>query len=174
MSNKYNFVYQMALSTLAMVFAVSPVYALPGENTNTVLKWVKTKPQLPTLEYGAETFTYFGKKGNLWFYVSEHSTNKTVVSEAIEIHNEPSIKFTKKNTQAIKLAQDIYNANIANDFKNSQYVTKISGNHYYRGQRFGYVTTDSEGSSELQIIPVKSLQEAINTAKYCQTHECGF
>ena len=173
MSNKYNFAYQIALSTLAMVFAVAPVYALPGENTNTVLKWVKTKPQLSTLKYGYETFTYVGTKGNLRFFVSENSTNKTVISETMEISNDPSIKFTKKNAQAIKLAEDIYNANIANDFKNSQYVTKISGSHYYRGQRFAYVTTDSEGSSALKIIPLKSLQKEINTAKYCQTNECG-
>ncbi|MFH7025871.1 MAG: hypothetical protein ACHBN1_10810 [Heteroscytonema crispum UTEX LB 1556] len=160
-----------ALSAIAAILATTPVQALPGQSTNTVLKWVKSRPQLPTLEYGGETSTYFGTKGNLRFFVGT-SFGKNVISESIEVSNDSNLKFAQKNTKAVKLIEDIYDSNIANDFKNSRLVTKVGGQHFYQGQKFAYTASDYQGGSGFEIIPVKNLQEAINSAKYCQTNQC--
>ncbi|MFN6495725.1 MAG: hypothetical protein RMX65_001480 [Nostoc sp. DedQUE01] len=175
-NNKFNLLHFAALSTLAITFAVAPANALPGQNINTVLSWVKTKPQLPTLEYGHETLTYYGSKSNLSFYVTV--PQKIVTQESISVNGDSKLKFTKKNVKAVKLLQDIYGSNIANDFKNSRYVTKVAHEQFYRGQKFAYSASDFEATtgapsiSELQIIPLNNLQENIDSAKYCQTNQC--
>ncbi|MBD2514511.1 hypothetical protein H6G93_05715 [Nostoc sp. FACHB-973] len=175
-SNKLNWLHFAALSTLAITFVIAPANALPGQNINTVLNWVKTKPQLPTLQYGHETLTYYGTKGNLSFHVTV--PQKIVTQEGISVNGDSKLKFTKKNVKAVKLLQDIYGSNIANDFKNSRYVTKIAHEQFYRGQKFAYSTSDFEATSDasstsaFQIIPLNNLQQNIDSAKYCQTNQC--
>ncbi|MCF2150187.1 hypothetical protein IQ276_027900 [Desmonostoc muscorum LEGE 12446] len=175
-SNKLNWLHFAALSTLAITFVIAPANALPGQNINTVLNWVKTKPQLPTLQYGHETLTYYGIKGNLSFHVTV--PQKIVTQEGISVNGDSKLKFTKKNVKAVKLLQDIYGSNIANDFKNSRYVTKIAHEQFYRGQKFAYSTSDFEATSDasstsaFQIIPLNNLQQNIDSAKYCQTNQC--
>lgn len=175
-SNKFKLSYFAALSALLLTFAVAPANALPEQNINTVLKWVKTKPQLPSLEYGHETLTYYGTKGNLSFHVTV--SEGIVIRESISLNGDFQTKFTNNNVKAIKFIQDIYGSNIANDFKNSRYVTKISYERFYRGKKFAYSifelerTTDLPASLGLTIVPLNKLQEHIDSAKYCQTHEC--
>jgi hypothetical protein len=161
----------VTLSAIAAILATIPAQALPGQSSNTVLKWVKSRPQLPTLEYGDETSTYFGTKGNLRFFVGT-AFGKNVTQESIEVSDDPNFKFAKKSTKAIKLIQDIYEVSIANDFKNSRLVTKIRGQHFYQGQKFAYTASDDSGSSSFQIIPVKKLQDEIKSTKFCQTNQC--
>ncbi|WP_414568786.1 hypothetical protein [Nostoc sp. CCY 9925] len=178
-SNKFNLLHFATLSTLAITFAVAPANALPGQNINTVLSWLKTKPQLPTLEYGHETLIYYGTKANLSFYVTVHESNQRIVThETISINGDSKLKFTKKNVKAVKLLQDIYGSNIANDFKNSRYVTKVAHEQFYRGQKFAYSASDFEATADapsisgFQIIPLNNLQQNIDSAKYCQTNQC--
>ncbi|AFZ13337.1 hypothetical protein Cri9333_2470 [Crinalium epipsammum PCC 9333] len=169
---KLNLVSVSAISVIAMIFAVIPVYALPGQNINTVIKWVKTKPQLPRIKYNSEAHGYDGTKKNLYFYADVPSQNGTVVKEGITVSNDSSIKFTQKNAKAVKLIQDIYNSTISNDFRTSKNVIKVGRDQFLRGTKFGYITAEVQGGSAWQITSLKTLQEEINNAKYCQTHQC--
>ncbi len=169
--NKTNHFTLLALSAIAAILATTPAQALPEQSSETVLKWVKTRPQLPTLEYGPETSTYFGTKGNLRFFVGT-AFGKNVTQESIDVSDDPSLKFAKKSTKAIKLVQDVYDLSIASDFKNSRLVTKVGGQHFYQGQKFAYTASDDSRGSSLQIILVKKLQDEIKSTKFCQTHQC--
>ena len=171
-SKKVNFLHQSALSTLAVVLVVAPAHALPGQSINTVLKWAKTKPQLPALTYSSEAHGYGGNKGNLYFYADVTAENGTVTKEGITVSVDSSIKFTTKNTKAVKLLQDIYNSNIANDFSQSRNITKVGRDQFYQGKKYAYITAAVQNGTNFQIIPLNNLQEAIKNAKYCQTHQC--
>jgi hypothetical protein len=174
--DKFNLT-QIAISTLEIVFTVTPTNALPGENVATTLKWAKTNPQLPTLEYSSETLTYSGTQGNLQFFISVVDTSDnfiytspnppawTVRSETIEVKQDSNIKFSQKTTKSIKLIQNIYNLNIANDFRNSRYVAKINGMNFYEGKLFAYITIDSSVNSSWEIIYLESLSQEIDNAK---------
>jgi hypothetical protein len=114
--NKFNFLSTAALSVLAIALTVAPANALPGQNINTVLKWAKTRPQLSALKYNSEAHGYEGRNGNLYFYVNATSQNGAVTKEGITVSDDPSIKFTTNNAKGMKLLQNIYNSEIANDF----------------------------------------------------------
>lgn len=171
-SNKFNLLTLVALSSLAVVIAVTPANALPGQNINTVIKWAKTKAKLPRLTYSSEAHGYSGTKGNLYFYVDVPSEQGIVTKEGITVSGDSSIKFTTKNAKAVKLIQNIYNANIANDFSQSRRITKIGRDHYYKGKKYAYILAEVVGGSAFQIINLKQLQAEIDNAKYCQTHQC--
>lgn len=171
-SHKFNYLLSAAVSGLALFLAITPANALPGQNINTVVKWATTRTKLPTLTYNSEAHGYGGAKGNLYFYADVTSEKGTVTKEGITVSGDSSLKFTKKNAKALKLIQDIYNSNIANDFQKSQYVTKIGRDQFYRGKKYGYLAAEVQGGTNLQIIPLKNLQEAINNARYCQTNQC--
>ena len=136
------------------------------------MKWAKTRPQLPTLRYNSEAHGYEGTKGKLYFYADVTSQNGTVTKEGITVSGDSSLKFTTKNAKAVKLLQNIYNFNIANDFQKSLYVTKIGRDQFYRGKKFAYITATLQDGTNFQLFPLINLQEAINNAKYCQTHQC--
>ncbi|MEH2418673.1 hypothetical protein [Nostoc sp.] len=171
-SFKFNYLFNATLSAIAIILAVTPANALPEQNINTVVKWAKTRPQLPTLRYNSEAHGYEGTKGKLYFYADVTSQNGTVAKEGITVSGDSSLKFTIKNAKAVKLLQNIYNLNIANDFQKSRYITKIGRDQFYRGQKFAYIAAEVQGGSSLQIIPLHKLQEFINNAKYCQTNQC--
>jgi hypothetical protein len=171
-SNKFNLMTLTALSSLALAIAIPPANALPGQNINTVIKWAKNKPKLPRLTYSSEAYGYSGTKGNLYFYVDVPSENGIVTKEGITVSGDSSLKFTTKNTKAVKLIQNIYNANIANDFSQSHRITKIGRDHYYKGKKYAYILAEVQGGSAFQIINLNQLQAEIDNAKYCQTHQC--
>ncbi|MBH8550935.1 hypothetical protein I8751_00705 [Nostocaceae cyanobacterium CENA357] len=173
-SYKFNYLFNTTLSAIAVILAATPANALPGQNISTVVKWAKTRPLLPTLRYNSEAHGYEGTKGKLYFYADVTSQNGTVTKEGITVSGDSSMKFTTKNAKAVKLLQNIYNSNIANDFQKSRYISKVGRDQFYRGQKFAYITAEVQGGSALQIIPLKNLQEFINNAKYCQIHECDF
>ncbi|MDF5707602.1 MAG: hypothetical protein PUP90_07945 [Nostoc sp. S4] len=130
------------------------------------------RPQLPTLRYNSEAHGYGGTKGKLYFYADVTSENGTVTKEGITVSGSDRLKFTTKNANAVKLLQNIYNSQIANDFQKSRYVTKIGRDLFYRGQKFAYITAEVQGGSSFQIIPLRNLQEFIDNAKFCQTNQC--
>ncbi|MBD2244797.1 hypothetical protein [Nostoc sp. FACHB-888] len=171
-SCKFNYLFNATLSAIAVILLITPVNALPEQNISTVVKWAKTKPQLPTLRYNNEAHGYDGTKGNLYFYADVTSQNGTVNKEGITVSGDKRLKFTTKNANAMKLLQNIYNSNIANDFQKSRYITKVGRDQYYRGQKFAYIAAEVQGGSSLQIIPLNKLQEFIDNAKYCQTNQC--
>lgn len=170
--HKFNFLSTAALSICAIALTVAPANALPGQNINTVLNWAKTRPQLSALKYNSEAHGYEGRNGNLYFYVNTTSQNGTVTKEGITVSDDPSIKFTTNNAKGMKLLQNIYNSEIANDFRNSRSVAKVGRDNFHRGQKFAYITAAVQGGTNLQIISLNNLQSEINNAKYCQTHQC--
>ncbi|MFH7030845.1 MAG: hypothetical protein ACHBN1_37225 [Heteroscytonema crispum UTEX LB 1556] len=162
-----------ALSSFAVVLATFPANALPGQNISAVVKWAKTRPQLPpVLKYNSEVSGYDGTKGNLYFYVNVTSEKGSVTKEGITVSGDRSIKFANDNAKGVKLLEDIYNAGIANDFRNARSVAKVGRDTFYRGQKFGYITAEVQGGTNFQMIALGSLQKAIDDAKYCQTHQC--
>ncbi|MBD0266506.1 MAG: hypothetical protein ICV85_14085 [Tolypothrix sp. T3-bin4] len=171
-SCKFNYLFNAILSAIAVILAVTPANALPEQNINTVVKWAKTRSQLPTLRYNSEAHGYEGTKGKLYFYADVTEENGTVTKEGITVSGDSSIKFTTKNAKAVKLLQNIYNYNIANDYQKSRYISKVGRDQYYRGQKFAYIIAEVQGGSSFQIIPLRNLQEFINNAKYCQTNQC--
>ena len=171
-SYKFNYLFNTTLSAIAVILAVTPANALPEQNINTVVKWAKTRPQLPTLRYNSEAHGYEGTKGNLYFYADVTSQNGTVTKEGITVSDDKHLKFTIKNANAVKLLQNIYNSNIANDFQKSRYVSKVGRDQFYRGQRFAYIAAEVQDGSSLQMIALNKLQEFIDNAKYCQTNQC--
>lgn len=174
MSNscKFNYLFNATLSAIAVILAVTPVNALPGQNISTVVKWAKTRPLLPTLRYNSEAHGYEGTKGKLYFYADVTEENGTVTKEGITVSGNKSLKFTTKNANAVKLLQNIYNFNVANDFQKSRYISKVGGDQFYRGQKFAYIAAEVQGGSSLQIISLNKFQEFIDNAKYCQTNQC--
>ncbi len=116
-SCKFNYLFNATLSAIAVILAVTPANALPEQNINTVVQWAKTRPLLPTLRYNSEAHDYDGTKGKLYFYADVTSQDGTVTKEGITVSGDSSIKFTTKNAKAVKLLQNIYNFNIANDFQ---------------------------------------------------------
>ncbi|MBC1223793.1 hypothetical protein GNF10_22515 [Nostoc sp. UCD121] len=171
-SSKFNYLFNVALSAIAVILAIAPANALPEQNISTVVKWAKTRSQLPTLRYNSEAHGYEGTKGNLYFYADVTSQNGIVNKEGITVSGDKRLKFTTKNANAVKLLQNIYNSNIANDFQKSRYITKVGRDQFYRGQKFAYIAAEVQGGSSLQIIPLNKLQEFIDNAKYCQTNQC--
>ncbi|WP_375496805.1 hypothetical protein [uncultured Nostoc sp.] len=171
-SYKFNFLFNGTLSAIAVIMAVTPANAVPEQKISTVVKWAKTRPQLPTLRYNSEAHGYEGTKGNLYFYADVTSQNGIVTKEGITVSGSDRLKFTTKNANAVKLLQNIYNSNIANDFQKSRYITKVGRDQYYRGQKFAYITAEVQGGSSFQIIPLNKLQQFIDNAKYCQTNQC--
>jgi hypothetical protein len=169
---KLNLISFSALSVIAILFAVVPVYALPGQNISTVIKWVKSKPQLAKIKYNSEAHGYDSTKKNLYFYVDVTSQYGKVIKEGITVSNNSSIKFTQKTPKAVKLIQDVYNSTIANDFRTSKDVIKVGRDQFVRGKKFGYITAEVQGGSAWQITSLSTLQEEIKNAKYCQTHQC--
>lgn len=174
MSNscKFNYLFNATLSAIAVILAVTPVNALPDQNISTVVKWAKTRSQLPTLRYNSEAHGYEGTKGKLYFYANVTQENGTVTKEGITVSGDSCIKFTIKNAKTVKLLQNIYNPNIANDFQKSRYVSKVGRDQFYRGQKFAYIAAEVQGGSSLQIISLNKFQEFIDNAKYCQTNQC--
>jgi hypothetical protein len=171
-SNNFDFKLSIALSTLALSLSLAPANALPGQNIKTVVNWAKTRAALPALKYNSESHGYDGTKGKLYFYADVTSQKGTVTKEGITVSGEASLKFTQKNSKAVKLIQNIYNSNIANDYQKSRNVIKIGRDQFSRGQKYAYITAEVQGGSSFQIIPLSSLQEAINNAKFCQTNQC--
>jgi hypothetical protein len=169
---KFNLLSTAALSVCAIALTIAPANALPGQNINTVLKWAKTRPQLSALKYNSEAHGYEGRNANLYFYVNTTSQNGIVTKEGITVSDDPSIKFTTNNAKGIKLLQNIYNSEIANDFRNSRSVAKVGRDTFSRGQKFAYITAAVQNGTNLQIISLNNLQSEINNAKYCQTHQC--
>ncbi|MEH1904719.1 MAG: hypothetical protein V7L04_25770 [Nostoc sp.] len=171
-SYKFNYLFNVTLCAIAVILTVTPANALPDQNISTVVKWAKTRPQLPTLRYNSEAHGYEGTKGKLYFYADVTSQNGTVTKEGITVSGDSSLKFATKNANAVKLLQNIYNSNIANDFQKSRYITKVGRDQFYRGQKFAYIAAEVQGGSSFQIIPLNKLQGFIDNAKYCQTNQC--
>ena len=162
----------LALSSLTLSLSLTPANALPGQNITTVVNWAKTRAMLPALKYNSEAHGYEGTKGKLYFYADVTSQKGTVTKEGITVSGNSSLKFTQKNSKAVKLIQNIYNSTIANDYQKSRNVIKIGRDQFSRGQKYAYITAEVQGGSSFQIISLSSLQEAINNAKFCQTHQC--
>ena len=95
-----------------------------------------------------------------------------MTKEGITVSGDKRLKFTIKNANAVKLLQNIYNSNIADDFQKSRYVSKVGRDQFYRGQRFAYIAAEVQDGSSLQMIALNKLQEFIDNAKYCQTNQC--
>ncbi len=173
MRNSHHLLPLVALSTLAVIFisTAKEANALPGQSVNKFLQWAQSRP-LPTLQYSSEVSSYSGNKGNLHFYAGTTGKNGTVTKEGITVSNDKSIKFSRNNTKAVKLIESIYGSQIANDFKNSQFLEKVGRDSFLRGKRYAYSVAQVQDGTNFEIFLLKDLQKAISRAKYCQTNEC--
>ncbi|MBW4667138.1 MAG: hypothetical protein KME60_06740 [Cyanomargarita calcarea GSE-NOS-MK-12-04C] len=161
------------LSVIAVILATTPVQALPGQNVNSVIKWAKTKPQLPALKYNSEFNNgYDGTKNNLYFYVSVPSENGVVKKEGITVSGDTSIKFAVNNAKGVKLIQDIYGSRVSNDFRSAKFISKVGRDSFYQGKNYGYITAQVQNGTNIQIISLNNLQDEIKNAKFCQTNQC--
>jgi hypothetical protein len=162
----------MAGTNWAIFLGNAKAIAQPGQAVTSFLSWVKTKPQLPALKYNSEAQSYDGTKGNMYFYASVTGTKGKVKKEGITVSKDPSIKFSRHNVKAVKLIQSIYGSEISNDFKNSAYIVQVGRDSFLRGKLYGYSVAQVQNGTNMEIVLLKDLQEKIDNAKYCQTHQC--
>jgi hypothetical protein len=160
------------LSALIVALGVTPANAIPGQNANSFVKWVKSNPQLPAVKYNSESQGYDGRKSNLYFYAGVTSRQGTITREGVTISGDSSIKFSRQNAKAIKTIQGIYGSKIANDFKDSQYITKVGRDSFLRGKLYGYSVAQVQNGTNLEIFLLKNLQKKIDNAKFCQKNQC--
>jgi hypothetical protein len=147
-------------------------YAQPGQTVSSFLSWAKTKTQLPALKYNSEFQFYDGTKGNMYFYASVTGEKGKVKKEGITVSKDPSIKFSRHNAKSVELIKNLYGAEISSDFKSSIYITQVGRDSFLRGKQYGYSVAQVKDGTNLEIVLLKDLQEKINNAKYCQTHQC--
>jgi hypothetical protein len=161
----------VTLSTLAAISTVKPAIALPGQSANELLQWAKSRP-LPTLKYSSEVYSYTGNKGNLHFYAATTAENGKITREGITVSRDRTIKFSMRNSKAVKLIESIYGLRIAKDFKNSQFRETVGRNSFLRGKYYAYSVAKVQDGTNFQIFPLQDLSKEISVAKYCQTHQC--
>ena len=122
------------LSTLAIISTVKPATALPGQSANELLQWAKSRP-LPTLKYSSEVYSYTGNKGNLHFYAATTTgENGKITREGVTVSHDKTVKFSTRNGKSVKVIADIYGLQIANDFKNAQFMETVDRNSFLRGK----------------------------------------
>lgn len=154
LSNRFRRISGMAAFALLLNLA-TPAQALPDQSVQTVVQWAKQHRVLSPLrrgisELGNQPFYTSGaalKTGNLVFSMSPDRADRQVRKETIVSSNgQKSERFTRTNINGLNLINQIYDRAIVNDFRQSKYVAQVRYNHqevrFYRGQSFGYMTTD--------------------------------
>ncbi len=162
----------VTLSTLAVISTVKPTTALPGQSANDLLHWAKLRP-LPTLKYSSEFYSYNGNKGNLHFYaVTDNGKNGKITREGVTVSHDRTINFSTRNRKSVKVIAGIYGLQIANDFKNAQFIETVGRDSFLRGRQYAYSVAKVIDGTHFELFPLKNLNKEIRQAQYCQTHEC--
>lgn len=173
--------------TLALQWTL-PAYALPGQNIRAVINWSENNPIISKLTYSSTQYEkgepdYYskvdfpGQQSTLTFNVWVNC-NGIITSENIDYRSQDknnALEFKKDNSNGIRLIQQIYGQSIAEEFRTSEYVTRINESQFYKGRRFGYQTWNdsNDGIYHFTIIPLKDLETNIKQWKYCTTHSCS-
>lgn len=157
-----------------------PAHALPGQSLEMVQQWAKDSDVLPpALVYTPDVNAYTGirtiEQGLLALSVKVRPTDNVVLHEQIVVQlNAPNLMFSRENAEGLKLIGHIYDPQIADDFRNADYVAKVGNSDFYQGDRFVYLTEHhpSEGIHRLSVISIYDLRQAIDRAVFCQTNTC--
>ena len=175
----------IVLTTCTLNFAQS-AYALPGQDITTVIKWSERHPILSKLNY-AETrvkkdepdyYTEASFNGgishlrlNVWV-----NAKKKVTLEEIQYTSETSLmKCNRNDFNFLQLIQQIYDHAIADDFRDSKYVSMVGEERFFKGKKYVYHTWDSvpNGNFQFTVIPPNNLESEMKQPRYCNTHECS-
>jgi hypothetical protein len=151
-------------------------YALPGQPIKSTLQWAQNHPILPKLSYHTDSGSYFGETnfegGMLGFTISFTYRTGAVRAERLTYRRDnQGLTFTKTNLEALRLLERIYDRTIADDLRDSQYVTQVGSDNFYRGRKFAYIAHTGEYQA-LTLIRLEDLAGWIRDTRYCQTHVC--
>ncbi|NDJ19543.1 hypothetical protein [Myxacorys almedinensis] len=177
--------------TLALYLGtVSSAQALPGQNVQTVMRWVQNHALLSPFERG------IGELSGLPFYNSQAKvengtvvfamnptdrTDKIVGEEIIAYQtqsNAGNTIFTRTNSEGLGIVQRIYDQSLTNDFQKSKYVARVEFNYvdlrFFQGKRFGYSTvsfkqpTDGQWFYHFRVISLENLNGLILGEQQCR------
>lgn len=178
--NPFNLVRDCVLGSFALLLSSSSVYALPGQLLETVQQWAKESDVLPdALVYTHDVKAYTGTRtidqGLVALSVKVRSNDKRVLHEQIVVQlNAPNLVLSRENAEGVKLIERIYDAQIADDFRNADYAAKVGNTNFYQGDRFVYITEHrpNEATQRLSVISINDLRPAIDREVFCQTNPC--
>ncbi len=146
--------------------------ALPGQPIKRELQWAQNHPILPKLTedgYGRYNGITSFEGGQLEFTISP-SDGPVEKEWLLYRHDNQYLVFTKTEPEALRLLERIYDRTIADDFRNSQYVTQVGSNKFYKGRKFAYIA-DTEEPGGLTLTRLENLAGEI---KCQQTNpDCG-
>lgn len=180
-NRKFKLLRNLTLSGIALLLSTAPAHALPGQNLETIREWSKKSFVLPpALVYNPDYDAYTGirtiKDGMLALSVKVDPQDKTSVHEqVVTLLNRPGFAFTRSNLQGLKLVEQIYNPQIAEDFRTSKFVAQVGEVDFYQGDQFVYTTHNRflRGIRRFDVIPVDNLKQAIDREVFCQTNKCN-
>ena len=177
--NPFKVLRNLACSSIALLLVSTSAHALPGQSLETVRQWAKESFVLPSLVYNRKVDAYTGIRtiegGLLALYVKLRPRDGVVTQEQIVSQlNAPGLAFTRNNAKGLKLIERIYNPQIAEDFRKSDYVAQVGDIDFYQGKQFVYITNRRplQGTRRLQVILVSDLRKAIEQEVFCQTNSC--
>lgn len=168
----------LVLGGIALLLGTAPAQALPGQNLKTIQQWAKGSFVLPPdLVYNSEYDAYTGMRtiesGLLALYVKVRPQDNVSVREQIVTQlDAPNLRFTRDNPEGLKLIERVYTPDIVEDFRTSKYVAQIGKTDFYQGNKYAYTTLEQRGIRRFSVIPISSLQQAIQSQVACQNDNC--
>jgi hypothetical protein len=185
---------QFCLSGLGLVLAIgvsAPAIALPGQEMQKVIQRFQNHPLLPSLTRGVSELSgqpYYTTQANtnagtVVFTASPVSGTKSAVDRETIAYSTrqsaPNLEFLRTNAAGLGLIQSVYDPTIATDFQRSRYVARVDfterEQRFYRGQRFGYITTQFKNLNQqgdrfvhFTVIPLGQLNSAIAAEQSCR------
>lgn len=179
----------LAIATLTLALgAGTAAQALPGQKVQTVVQWAKQHSILSPLKrsigelsglpfYNSQTKVNLG---TLFFAMNADRADQISQAETIAVGTKSAFSgFTRTNGSGLSLVGKIYNQKLTTDFVRSSYIAKVSFNDYeirfYRGQSFGYVTTDFQSKNQdgqkyhhFGVVPLGSLAGRVTSTQQCR------
>ncbi len=168
--------YKLAITLLALTcHFTAPAYALPGENIKSVLRWAQKRSFVPKGNEDNKTDFYSGEtnfeKGQLFYKVSFLPSDGIVTEESVKYRNsDQDLNFTRTGSDGLRLLQKIYGKKVAQDFRDSDYITRVGSSEFYRGLKFGYITSSNQGFT---VTRLEDLEAVIRRARFCEMYQCG-
>lgn len=178
--NCFNMVRDLAIGSIMLLFTATSAAALPGQSLETVKQWAEASNVLPpALAYDRDVNAFTGVRtiedGLLALSVKVRFHDNIVVREQIVVQpNVPNLAFSRESPEGLKLIERIYDAQVAEDFRKSDYVAKVGNSDFYQGDRFVYIIEQlpRQVIQQFSVIPIADLRAAIDQAVFCQMNTC--
>jgi hypothetical protein len=172
-------------STESTQLAANNLSGLPGQTVEQVIAWSKSHNFLPPLQPVQKLEEHYPdyqsiiklgqKQGQSASYISFEvfvNSNKIVESQTIDYRDysriRPSLSFTQKDSEGLKLIQRIYGEQIKKDFITSKQVERGKSNlsnnskiNIYQGKLFIYQTFNDPTFSQFSIFRPEALNRLI-------------